>query len=213
MSWPIWVLIAFACGSIPFGVFIARAKGVDIRKEGSGNIGSTNVGRILGRKFGIACFLLDAIKGALPVLLAGIFQKTLGESLTNLSSDAAWWWLFTAVAAILGHCFSPWLGFKGGKGVATGFGAMLAMWSVLTLPALIALLVWGIVLGTTRMMSLASISGAVALPIVVAVNMGIDEWPSSGLPFLLVTILIAAFVVFRHRHNLLRIRAGNEPKI
>ena len=213
MSWLIWILIAYACGSIPFGVLIARMKGVDIRSEGSGNIGATNVGRILGRKFGIVCFLLDALKGGAPVLAAGIAQHTLGESLATLTPLSAWGWLLTAVAAILGHCFSPWLGFKGGKGVSTAFGGMLAMWPVMTIPAVIALLVWLVALAVTRMMSLASMIGAVVMPLVIAVEMGIRGTLASGLPFLLVTLLLAGFVVLRHRRNIARIHDGTEPTI
>lgn len=213
MSWLIWILIAYACGSIPFGVLIARMKGVDIRREGSGNIGATNVGRILGRKFGIVCFLLDALKGGAPVLAAGIAQNTLGESLATLTPLSAWGWLLTAVAAILGHCFSPWLGFKGGKGVATAFGGMLAIWPVMTIPVMIALLVWAIALSTTRMMSLASIVAAAVLPIIIAVEMGVRSTLASGLPFLLVTLLLAGFVVLRHRRNIARIHDGTEPTI
>ena len=213
MTWLIWIIVAYACGSIPFGVLIARTKGVDIRSVGSGNIGATNVGRILGKKFGIACFILDALKGGIPVLLAGITQQTLGETLATLSVANAWWWLGTAVAAILGHSFSPWLGFKGGKGVATAFGSMLAMWPVMGIPAIIALLVWVVGLVATRMMSLASMIGAMALPIVILVDIFRRNATTSGLPFLLVTILLASFVVFRHRRNIARMHEGTEPRI
>ena len=212
MTWLIWIIVAYACGSIPFGVLIARTKGVDIRSVGSGNIGATNVGRILGKKFGIACFILDALKGGIPVLLAGITQQTLGETLATLSVANAWWWLGTAVAAILGHSFSPWLGFKGGKGVATAFGSMLAMWPVMGIPAIIALLVWVVGLVATRMMSLASMIGAMALPIVILVDIFRRNATTSGLPFLLVTILLASFVVFRHRRNIARMHEGTRTK-
>ncbi len=211
--WWVWSAIAFLSGSVPFGVIIARRKGVDIRQHGSGNPGSTNVGRVLGKRFGILCFLLDALKGAAPVLVSGWLGGLLGMAIP--STDAAWGWLFVAVCAILGHCFSPWIGFRGGKGVATGFGAVLAMWPVLTVPALAAFLVWSITLGLTRYMSLASMVGGIVLPsTVVAMALGGEDGSlGASLPFLIVTGAIAAFVVFRHRKNLMRIRTGSEPRV
>ena len=213
MLWIIWIIIAFFCGSIPFGVLIARSKGVDIRNAGSGNPGATNVGRVLGTGFGVACFLLDAMKGAGPVLLAGSYQGLLGSGLEDLQPASAWCWLATAVAAILGHCFSPWLGFRGGKGVATAFGSMLAMWPVLALPTLIAFLAWAITLAATRFMSLASMVGASILPIVVLIQMIRTNSFGPGLPFLVVGVLIASFVAYRHRSNISRMREGTEPKL
>ncbi|MDG2021119.1 MAG: glycerol-3-phosphate 1-O-acyltransferase PlsY [Phycisphaerales bacterium] len=211
--WWIWSAIAFVSGSVPFGVIIARRKGVDIRQSGSGNPGSTNVGRVLGKRFGILCFILDALKGAAPVLLSGWLGGVLG--MESPANAAAWGWLLVAVCAILGHCFSPWLGFRGGKGVATGFGAVLAMWPVLTVPALAAFAVWGITLGLTRFMSLASMAGAIVLPsTVVAMALGGEGGSlKSSLPFLVITGAIAAFVVFRHRNNLIRLRVGAEPRV
>ena len=127
-GWFWWTAIAvsFACGSTPFGVMIARSRGVDIRKEGSGNPGATNVGRVLGRRFGIACFLLDALKGATPVLLAGWLSGVIGRDAGEIAPAAAWGWMSVAVAAILGHCFSPFLGFRGGTGVAVDSELRLA---------------------------------------------------------------------------------------
>jgi len=208
---------AFACGSIPFGVLIARSKGVDLRTVGSGNTGATNVGRALGRRFGILCFLLDAAKGATPVLLTGWIAGILGMGAASMSPAAAWGWLGVAVAAILGHCFSPWIGFRGGKGVATGFGAVLAMWPVLTIPALSAFLVWSVVLGLTRIMALASMAGALVLPAtVLAMAIGGGDRAASlrgSIPFLVITGLIAAFVIFRHRANIVRLRQGTESRL
>lgn len=214
-GWYWWTCsaIAFLAGSLPFGVLIARRRGVDIRKEGSGNTGATNVGRVLGRRFGILCFMLDATKGAVPVLVAGWLGGLLGQ--TAPTNAAAWGWLLVAMSTILGHCFSPWIGFRGGKGVATGFGAVLAMWPVLTVPALAAFVVWGITLGLTRLMSLASMAGAIVLPATVLAMAiaGEGESLARSVPYLVVTGLIAAFVVFRHRKNLVRLRQGSEPKL
>ena len=212
MPWIAWVVIAYLAGSIPFGVLIARSKGVDIRSVGSGNTGATNVGRTLGRRFGILCFLLDATKGAAPVLLAGWSRGVLGENLTNLQPTDAWWWLAVAATAIIGHCFSPWLGFKGGKGVATAFGGMLSMWPVLTISVLLALVIWAALLAVSRMMSVASMGGAVALPVIVLVQVVRAGELASGMPFLVVSGLLGGFVVFRHRSNIARIISGNEPR-
>ncbi len=215
--WGLAAIGAFACGSVPFGVLIARSKGVDLRTVGSGNTGATNVGRALGRRFGILCFILDALKGAAPVILAGWIAGILGVGVTSMSSAAAWGWLGVAVFAILGHCFSPWIGFRGGKGVATGFGAVVAMWPVLTIPAISAFAVWAVVLGLTRVMALASMAGALVLPAtVLAMTLGGGEASTSfrgAIPFLTITGLIAAFVIFRHRSNIARLRQGAESRL
>ncbi|MCH2161530.1 MAG: glycerol-3-phosphate 1-O-acyltransferase PlsY [Phycisphaerales bacterium] len=212
MPWIAWVVIAYFAGSIPFGVLLARSKGIDIRSVGSGNTGATNVGRTLGWNFGILCFLLDAAKGSVPVLLAGWSQGALGEGLSTLQPTSAWWWLAVAAAAILGHCFSPWLGFRGGKGVAAAFGGMLSMWPVLTVPVLIALGVWAAFLITTRLMSLASMAGALALPVAILIPTIQNNDFAPAIPFLVVSTLLAVFVIFRHRANIVRIIAGEEPK-
>ena len=133
-----WLFIpaAFLCGSIPFGMLIARARGIDIRAHGSGNIGATNVGRVLGRTWGVAVFALDVCKGLAPVLVAGAALGTLG----HIAAPArdAWLVLATAAAAILGHVFCPWLRFKGGKGVATSLGALAGVFPVLTIAVALA---------------------------------------------------------------------------
>ena len=214
--WISAIVLAYASGSVPMGVLIARRRGVDIRLQGSGNPGATNVGRVLGRRFGILCFVLDALKGAVPVLLSGWIAGVLGLGATGLTSVVAWSWLGVACASILGHCFSPFLGFRGGKGVATGFGSVLAMWPIMTIPAIAAFLVWGLVLGLTRLMSLASIVGALVLPAtVLAMALGLEgraSW-TGVVPFLVVTSSIAALVVFRHRDNIRRLRAGAEARV
>ena len=209
--------MGFLAGSIPFGVMIARSRGVDIRQKGSGNPGATNVGRVLGKPFGVICFFLDAIKGAVPVLISGWLAGILGTGSDEMTASAAWGWLLVAILTILGHCFSPWIGFRGGKGVATGFGAVLAMWPVLTMPAIAGFFVWAIVLALTRLMSLASIAGAIVLPATVLALALVPGTPGTNLeasiPFLVVTSLVAALVVFRHRGNLVRLREGREAKI
>src|SRR5262249_41045323 len=113
----LWVVAAYLAGSIPFGVLFARARGVDLRQVGSGNIGATNASRALGKKIGALVFLCDAAKGTAPVLLA---RWRLGES-----GQASWWVAGVGAAAFVGHLASPWLRFRGGKGVATAFGVFV----------------------------------------------------------------------------------------
>lgn len=204
---------AFLCGSVPFALLLGRLRGIDIRSVGSGNIGATNLGRALGRPWGIACFLLDALKGAAPVAAFGIVAGCWGVPLEAANAATTVAWLSTAIAAILGHVFSPWVGFKGGKGVSTGFGAMMALWPLLTWPIVGALLAWGILLAATRLMAVASIVGAATPPAVLLIQMLQAGRPVAATPLLLATSLVAMLVLVRHRGNLSRILAGTEPRI
>ena len=216
--WIGWIAIGFASGSIPFGVLLAKAKGVDLRTVGSGNTGATNVGRALGRSWGAACFLLDAAKGAVPVLVSGVLMGVLGQGIGTEVTVADWGWVAVAIAAILGHVFSPFLSFKGGKGVATACGALLALYPVMTFAVLIAGLLFVVVLLATGFMSVASMVAAVSLPITAGLfgaaelSMGGGN-PSALLPGICTGALIAATVVWRHRSNLQRVRAGTEPRV
>lgn len=205
--------IAYLCGSIPFGLLIGKAKGVDVRKAGSGNIGATNIGRIFGKKYFFLCFTLDFAKGLLPVLFAGRHLGTLG--VWEAEPKIALSWLATVLAAVAGHMFSPWLKFKGGKGVATSLGALVGVFPVLSVAAAGAFVVFFITLKTAGYMSLASIVGACTLPIAVACTMIIrgrslgdpDTWPFLGL-----ALILAVLVTIKHRANIARIRAGTEPR-
>ncbi len=222
--WLAFMAGAFVCGSIPTGLIIARSRGVDIRAHGSGNIGATNVGRVLGRRLGLTCFAIDVLKGFAPTLAAGLVQGTAGGP--QPSALVATYWLLVMALAILGHMYSPFAGFKGGKGVATGLGAMLGVYPFLTVPALAALAVWIVVVMVWRYVSVASVTAAVCLPFFVlvwAVTRAVyvspvarDQLPAyrdAWVPFLLVTSLVAATVVVRHRSNLRRALAGTESKI
>ena len=203
--------IAFLIGAIPFGFLLAKSKGVDIRDHGSGNIGATNVRRVLGKSLGNLCFALDLLKGLLPTAAFALLINT-----NPLTPPSATLWLAVAVATVLGHMFPPYLKFKGGKGVATGFGALLAIFPFTTIPALAALAIWLITLRAARMVSLASCAAALSLPITVLVMLLI-RWPfdqlTTAIPFLAVTTLLAVLVLIRHRPNLARIRTGTEPKV
>ncbi|MEN0020720.1 MAG: glycerol-3-phosphate acyltransferase [Planctomycetota bacterium] len=209
----VWLIpLAFACGSLPLSLWLGLLRGVDIRTVGSGNIGATNLGRALGMRWFIAGFLLDAGKGALPTLLAGVILGALAQPAPPPATS--WLWLAVAAASILGHTFSPFVRFRGGKGVATGFGSLLAVYPALTWPALIAFAAFSLVLATTRFMGLASVIAAVAMPAAVAaLALARDgSIPTTAVPYLVVTAIIAALIVVKHRGNLARTLAGTEPK-
>ena len=230
-------VFAFLVGSIPFGLLIARAKGIDIRAQGSGNIGATNVLRVVGRKYGILCLVLDLLKGFLPVVIAINLVHVEGRPPTvplpalvpwgatvppDHPQAAQWTHIATALAAILGHNYSPWLGFRGGKGIATSAGALLAL-----MPAAVAVLigVWLALFLNTRYVSVASIGAALALPLLTHLG---ARWhrldaadPASpslwqagawNRPLLFSTLVIAALAVWKHRANLRRLLAGSENR-
>ena len=222
MMWPLFVAGAYVIGSIPFGVLLARTRGIDIRKHGSGNVGATNVGRVLGRRLGLACFVLDVGKGAIPVLVAGWYFQLLGRDTMATPATDSWWWLGVAFAALAGHMASVFLGFRGGKGVATAFGGLVAMWPTLGLAALAAFAAWIMVVLPTRMVSLASMVAAIVLPAVavwILLSADVPEsippsevWPRR-LPAIIVSSLIGAMILWRHRSNLARIISRTESRI
>jgi glycerol-3-phosphate acyltransferase PlsY len=222
MHWSVAALVAFACGSIPFGPIVARLRGIDLRTVGSGNIGATNVGRALGWKWGVLVYVLDAIKGAAPVLAAGAMAGILGKPADEVAPADMWWWLLMPIAAVLGHMFSPFVGFKGGKGVATGSGAMLAVWPTLTGPLLVAIGLWAVLLAATRYMSVASMAAAISIPLTVAAAAAIrtgDGTPDGELPIrhalpaIIVTGGVALLVVWKHRPNIERLLSGKENRL
>ena len=222
MHWSVAALVAFGCGSIPFGPIVARLRGIELRTVGSGNIGATNVGRALGWKWGVLVYVLDAIKGAAPVLAAGAMAGILGKPADEVAPADMWWWLLMPIAAVLGHMFSPFVGFKGGKGVATGSGAMLAVWPTLTGPLLVAIGLWAVLLAATRYMSVASMAAAISIPLTVAAAAAIrtgegtpdGELPiRHALPAIIVTGGVAMLVVWKHRPNIERLLAGKENRL
>lgn len=212
MELMLWVAGAYLCGSIPFALLIGLARGVDVRQVGSGNVGATNVGRALGRKWGVLCFILDVLKGLLPVLIGGM---TLGyANRLDLPPEEAWRWLALGAAAVLGHVFPIWLKFKGGKGVATGLGVLLGFWPILTLPGVGSAILWVTLVLTLRYVSLASMAGAVALPIFAFIHAQLTApQPMDRVPFFVVGAALALLVVVRHRANISRLIAGTEHRI
>lgn len=191
-------LIGYLLGSLPFGYIVARAHGVDIFKVGSGNPGATNVKRVLGAKAGNTVFALDVVKGALAAawpMLPGIMLaegRVLG--------------LIGVIAAVLGHSFSVFTRFKGGKGVATAAGGLVVLMPV---ACLVGALVWLVTFLLTRYVSLGSILAAVAVPAASWYRLYRGE---TTLPFSLVATLVGVFVVIRHRENIKRLLAGTESK-
>lgn len=195
------ILVAFLLGGIPFGLLIARMKGIrDIRQHGSGNIGATNVWRVLGPKAAFWVYMFDISKGALAVGLARLVDQTVIPRETLL--------VLVAVAAVLGHVFSPYLGFKGGKGVNTGLGVMIML---LPLEVLVSFVIFVIVVAASRFISLGSIVAAVALCVLILVERELlirDVAPI----YLFLAIALALVVVITHRRNIERIFAGTENR-
>jgi glycerol-3-phosphate acyltransferase PlsY len=207
--WLSWLVGAYLAGSVPFGLLLGRLKGVDIRQYGSGNVGATNAGRVLGRPWGIACFLLDVGKGLAPVLGYGLATGPTEQG----GAMGALGWLAIGAAAVVGHVFPVWLKFRGGKGVATALGVLLGYWPVLTVPGLVAGLIWVAVVKATGYVSLASMVAAATLP-VLAVASGLVLGLTAGeiAVFVGLTALLAGLVIVRHRGNIARLRAGTEGK-
>jgi glycerol-3-phosphate acyltransferase PlsY len=211
-----FVVIGYLLGSLPAGFLVARCKGIDIRKHGSGNIGATNVFRTLGKKLGIFVFVCDALKGVAAVVLAEeilsrhpiIWQSEvihqadlIKETIRFMPMSVAG--IIAGVACILGHNFPVWLKFKGGKGVATSLGVVFGL---VPLAGAVAFAIWGIVLFATGYVSLASIIGALAVPATVAFT----ARGSDRTPLLVFTVLAALLIVLRHRANIQRLANGTE---
>ncbi len=213
MQWIIYIFAAYVAGSIPFGVLIAKTKGVNIREHGSKNIGATNVGRVLGKKLGISCFFLDVLKGAIPVFVAGYAGNLYGQSLHEMSTTEILLWICVALASLLGHMYSLFLRFGGGKGVATTFGGMIAIWPFLTIPVLVAFASWIITIKTSKMISLASLVASSVLFAAAVVLVVFQTDVSHAWPLLAVTFLVSLMVFWKHRSNIGRIMRGEEPKL
>lgn len=200
---PVLILIvSYVVGSIPFGYLVVRARtGVDVRETGSGGTGATNVSRRAGKVAGVVTLVLDALKGALAVVLARLF----------LTEDFGvnWWVAGAVVLAIAGHCFPVWLGFRGGKGVATGVGAFLALspLGVACAGFIFILIVWA-----TRYVSLGSIVAAAALPPSIWILNSYVRPVEAPAPLLTAAITGAAIIIFMHRANIGRLLSGTENK-
>ncbi|MEX2578332.1 MAG: glycerol-3-phosphate 1-O-acyltransferase PlsY [Verrucomicrobiales bacterium] len=191
--WP--VLAAYIVGATPFGFLAGKAKGVDIRDHGSGNIGATNVVRILGKPVGFTVLILDVCKGVFPVLIA------------RAVSDSSAVHIAAAIAAIVGHNYTFWLKFKGGKGIATTGGAILP---IMPVAFVVALLTWVVVLKVTRYVSVASIAAAFIIPLTIAVRSALSAtWDPYVFGF---GLFVCVLALWKHRSNIQRLRTGDEPR-
>lgn len=189
------VVLSYVSGSIPAAFIAGKASGVDLRAQGSGNLGATNVVRVLGAKIGLLVFAVDIAKGAIPVWLLPPRTGATGHTLT-------WIAVACGTAAIVGHIRPLFLGFsKGGKGVATACGVFLAL---APLQTLLSLVIFTAVLLSSGYVSLSSLTAAVALPVLLAVSVGL------GSPLLAVAVVTATFVFWTHRANIKRLREGTE---
>ena len=191
---------SYLIGSIPAGYIAGRIAGIDIRTVGSGNIGATNVTRVLGKRYGYPVFIVDFLKGFAAVGMSIMIAKRAQP--VSIPSE-----LVGAVACVLGHSFPVWLGFKGGKGVAASAGALFGL---MPRVALIAVAVWLIIFYLTRYVSVASMTAALAVPIAILSMTFLGQ--TGGTALLYFSICLAAVVIVRHRSNLLRLVRGTEPR-
>lgn len=198
-------LCAYCAGSIPSGFLIGKAKGIDIRLAGSGNIGATNVTRVIGKAWGRVCFFLDFMKGALPVLIMVFLTKHRGI----LPDEAGILPGTAAFCAVCGHIWPCWLGFRGGKGVSTAAGAILAL---SPLPLLSAGAVWVTVFFASRYVSLASVISAALLPCFALLYNHFRIGTKASGPELILLFLLAALTILKHQSNIRRLRAGTENR-
>jgi glycerol-3-phosphate acyltransferase PlsY len=196
-------LVGYLFGSLPTGHLVGRFLGVDISKHGSGNIGATNVLRVLGRRWGYLVFFIDTLKGFLAVRTAFYLVQIAKIDVERIELVG----ILAAITCILGHTFPIWLDFKGGKGVATSAGALLGL-----MPAAIVAIffVWLIIFQLTRYVSLASVGAAVALPVVVGILILRKFVTDAALLYF--SVIIAGVVIWRHRSNLKRLINGTERR-
>ncbi len=190
------LFLGYLFGSFPTGYLVGRiAKGIDIRSLGSGSTGATNVLRHIGKRAAISVFLIDVFKGVLSIFLARFFR--LNDS----------WQVAIGLSALIGHIWPIWLNWRGGKAVATGLGIFLGLsWQV----GLATLGVFLLIISLFRIVSLASVSASLALPLIMFLSFGNSD---ISRPFLLVSLLAMTLVVWRHRDNIVRLMKGKEPKI
>lgn len=207
------IILSYLIGSIPTSLIISKAaKGIDIREHGSGNAGGTNVMRVLGWKHGVLVILLDALKGVLAVIVvARLHYGSIPFENATPFDDFTLVQIIAGISAVIGHIWTVFAGFKGGKGIATALGMLLM---IVTVDMLIALGVFILVVTFSRYVSLGSLAGAIAVPLTLIVRENIFHVDipnySTLLPFLIFTALL---VIFTHRKNVLRLLNGSENKI
>jgi glycerol-3-phosphate acyltransferase PlsY len=201
MAWFLIIVSSYLIGSVPWGFILARARGIDIRDQGSGNIGAANAARVMGRKWGYAVFLCDFLKGFLSVKLGQLISGSFGVDPVLAS-------VLAATAAVIGHDFPVWLGFKGGKGIATLAGVVLGVFSPLVCVSFG--IVWVVVFLLGRYTSLASICAVIALPIVAALIVAKNQ---AGFQLMIgFCVFMAALALWKHRSNIVRLLNGTENR-
>lgn len=207
MEYGLILLGSYLVGSVPFGYLAGKMHGVDLRECGSHNIGATNAGRVLGKKWGLIVFLADFLKGFLPVLL---MICLLGGNPIEMETGQAGWLLGAIFAVVLGHTYTCFLGFKGGKGVATSAGALFALSPVIGVYAIVT---WLSVMLAFRYVSLASIAAAVVMVIVAWYEFcGDGTTTVAGKMFFCLLAVLALLVIVKHRTNIVRLFNGTESK-
>ena len=189
---------AYLVGGVPFGFLIGKARGVDVRTVGSKNIGATNVFRTVGRKWGLLAFALDVLKGLLPTAAA-----------RALDGAPSWLPLAVGVTCVVGHMLTPYMRFRGGKGVATAFGMLIAL-----IPALVgvAFLLFAVTFACSHFISLGSCAAATFLAVAIWFPV-LGTRGAADLPQAVLVTLIALFIVFRHRSNIVRLVRGTESRV
>lgn len=207
------IVLSYLVGSIPVSIIMTKiVKGVDVRDFGSGNAGGTNASRVLGKKYGVLVILLDAMKGVIAVvLISRLYLGSFPFPNTTPFDDFTLVQIIAGIAAIIGHIWTIFAGFKGGKGIATGLGVLI---SIVTIDLLVALGVFLTVMYISKYISLASISAAISVPLIMIVReniFGVDiQSYHTILPFV---IGIALLVVYTHRGNVERLLSGSENRI
>lgn len=196
-------LTSYLLGSIPSGFIMGKIRGVDLRKEGSGNIGATNALRVLGKKWGYIVFAADIIKGWAGVMSAFLVAIVLGLP----EQQIIFFGILGACFSVVGHIFPVWLGFKGGKGIATSGGVMLALFPIWVFIA--GLAIWLLLFFVTRYVSIASIAAALMLPTSSAVLtlFGMCDWYRTG-----IALILCILAIFKHKENIQRLLAGTEKR-
>ena len=206
----LFIVCAYLLGSIPFGLLIGLARGVDIRLHGSKNIGATNAGRVLGRSWGYLCLILDVLKGFVPTLAASLvlIEKPVDAGMLLQ-------WILVGVAAVLGHMLPIYLKFRGGKGVATTVGVALGIFPYYTVAMIAALVLYAVMRFGTGLVSAGSLTIAVAFPAAFFVYLGVDPEMSLEVfwPLAAVSVLLGLLIIVRHRGNIARLARGEEMKL
>lgn len=204
----LYIVLAYLIGSVPFGYIAGRLNGIDLREHGSKNIGATNAVRVLGKKWGIPVFICDFLKGFVPLWLMGLH---LGGDPALFSTAEMGWFLGVMAALVLGHTFTCFLHFKGGKGVATTAGCLFALSPVI---GTATLLTWVVMMVFTRYVSLSSMVAGLGMILTAVYEFCLADGSASAADGVLLGLLFALFVlvVYKHRSNIVRLMKGTEPK-